>query len=237
MNFTLNNQLTPVKMITVMLLAFAVFVTSSCKKDDPDTVTEEDAVDLMESTLSSEDDGFMATASNAARLATEQAGSCLSGDSTFTSAYSGTLRSYSFDAQWNWTVVCDQLIPQTFTLSASTEGSYSGSRLDYSGQSTSSFVVSNIVSGDLTVDATASQSAAVTITARDNRSFDSDVTVTLSDIILNRLTFEIQSGTGTVNVAATTGDGSSFEFAADIVFLGGGSATVTVNGNDYTISI
>ena len=238
MKLTLNNQLTPFHFLFAAFLAFIILAGTSCQSDDPTAVTDEDAVDLMESTLSSDDGGMATTMTDGARLAMDMSGSCLAGDSTVSRSFSGSLRQYSFDGVWNWTVVCDQFIPQSFTLNSTSSGTYNGPRLNYNGQSASTLTVTNLVTGgDLTLNGTASQNASVTVTARQEVSFDSELGVTMTDITVDKLTFEITGGMAAITLTTTTDEGTNFDFAATVAFLGNGDATITINGNSYTISI
>ncbi|MEM0995531.1 MAG: hypothetical protein AAGN35_00565 [Bacteroidota bacterium] len=236
MKLPLNNQRHTFRLLPCLMLALALFV-SSCNREDPVEVTEEDAVDLVESTVATDDEGVAAVASDGARMAVENATACLAGDSTFTSEFTGSVRQYTFNVAWDWTVTCEQAVPQAFNLATNSLGSFSGTRLDYNGESAVSLVITNLVSGDPTVNGSATNNFTVTTKVRTAITFDARIAFTFINVAFDRTTYEIKSGTAGVTFTGSTADGNSYSYAGTLTFLGGGSATLVLGGNTYNITV
>jgi hypothetical protein len=54
---------------------------------------------------------------------------------------------------------------------------------------------------------------------------------------ISKSTYEIIAGEGTVTVTGENSGGNSFSFTGSIVFNGDGTATLTLNGTEYTINL
>ena len=226
----------------ILILTLLAFTIVSCNKET-EPITEEETVDLVEATLSSDENGVSSDivyiASKAAAEESQYTSDCnWSGDSTFVRDLNGALRSYNLNIGYNWFVICDGLIPTSINFTTTRSGDYSGPRLDYSGNASSALVMTDLLSGsaytlngthDFTGSSTAQRSGE-TIQA------DFDLAVTFTNIKVNKLTLEIEGGTAEATGSASNND-ATLSVAASVTFLVNGSATVVVNGNSYTITV
>lgn len=225
-----------------LILALLAFTIVSCNKET-EPITDEETADLVEATISSDENGVTSDieyiAAKAVAEEDQYSSDCnWSGDSTFVLNLNGALRSYSLNFSYSWFVVCDGLIPTSINFNTSRSGEYSGPRLDYSGNAASALVMTDLLSGsaytfngthDFAGSSTA-QRVGETIQA------DFDLAVTFTNVQVNKLTLEVEGGTAEATLTASNDD-ASVTLAATVTFLGNGSATVVVNGNSYTISI
>jgi hypothetical protein len=69
------------------------------------------------------------------------------------------------------------------------------------------------------------------------RSFESLTNLALNELAISKTTQTVVSGNGTFLMTGTGSEGGTFSVEGSIVFNGDGTATVTVNGNTYTITL
>lgn len=227
--------------------AFALFLAiglSSCKKESlNDTMSEEEAVEAVEAMYKASEAGINAEYKTGTDIAEEDyleyAANCsYGGDSTISYAQTFPNGQYAFTLNYLWDVSCNLLgIPQTLVFSSTRNGSYTGTRLQYTGTGNTDLSV-----GGLELAATAfTLNGSHTFTGTHtwvlrSRSVSTTFNSTMSAVTIDKTTQEITGGTGTFTLTAV-GTDNTVSYDGTIVFLGGGSATVTINGTAYTISI
>lgn len=216
---------------------------TSCSKEENKEITEEDAVELIESSLQENTAGITETVGKySEELITDYSinSNCSqSYDTTYTFSYSGIVTQADYTVNWGYLMNCNLGIPTSVALNATSSGTYSTNRMNSNDNTSASLNVTGIepssatlfFSGDLTREGTQ------TITINSNtHEITSTITVTLTNLVVNKTTYQIESGSGTAILSANNGT-DPFSFTGDIVFNGGGSATLTLNGNTYTINL
>ena len=68
----------------------------------------------------------------------------------------------------------------------------------------------------------------------DQRNINSTMTVILTTLVMSKQDYTIQSGNGTIELTAIASN-ESYLWNGDIVFNGGNTATITINGTAYDI--
>jgi hypothetical protein len=215
---------------------------TSCDKEKNNEVTEEDAVTIIEGSLQESSAGVGKTIPNFAELlVTDFAinNNCnQTYDTTYIFNHSGAIVQADYVINWGFILNCNFGVPNTAELNASSSGIYSTNRMTSDDNTTTNLNISGIqpsssnlvFSGDLT------REGFQTITINSNSSeITSTIALSLSNVIVNKTTYEIESGAGTALLTANNGT-DSFTFSGEIIFNGGGSATLIINGNSYTIS-
>lgn len=226
-----------------ILLAFVGLLFTSCKKDDP-ILTEQETVDMIEASLSAGEQGLASDISTTAQKTAQKedayANNCnFTGDSTFTFSASGVRFTANFNYDYNWFVTCDGIIPVALSYTTTRSGNYDGLRVDYNGNASGLLIFTDILSGSaytLNGSHNFSGNTVWNRVAGDDRTASATLEVALSNIKVDKTTFEILSGTATVSLSASNND-DSISFSGTINFEGGGAATVTINGNNYAITI
>ena len=226
----------------LILILFLFVALASCDRDN-DSISEEEAADLIGATLSSDDSGLGADliymAAKAIEEETNYSSDCnYTGDSAFSSSFSGPERSYSFNYTYDWTVTCENFIPVALNFNTTRSGDYDGRFVDHTGNGLGNFVLTDLFSGsELTLNGTYSNTGSSTLTRRGTaRTIDSEVEVTLTNVKIEKTSLEINSGAAVVTVLAT-GEDNSVSYNGSITFLGNGALEVVVNGNVYTFSV
>ncbi len=230
----------------VFSLLIALMFFSSCNKDEQvyEEITEEDAVEIIESSMQKSTGGITET--------TEKYAEDLENDITlndlcntpYNESYTFTnngiiTANYTFN--WQYELACSDPvnIPQSATFSANSSGSYNTQRINSNDSSESAFAVTGLQPGAsfFVFNGTYKRAGSQDITTSLNaRSISSELNMTLGDIFINKSTFEIDSGSGNFTLTGTN-QGNSFSFEGSLLFNGNGVATLILNGNTYQIDI
>lgn len=232
------------KMKKMFVAAGLILLATSCKKNEEPVLTEEEAADVVESTVSTKDAGVCEDYTEMAVIAVEKYPvyefDCSYTDDTSYSIYqSSGIRTYDMDVNLAWTVDCSGGTVNTITCDYNRTGSYTGPRLTRTGSETGQLTFGNLessfayltASGNLTANGTSDFSAQGT-----EKSISTVMTVTLTGLHIDKTSYQITEGSGTLNIEAT-GEDDSITLTGSITFLGSGQATVTINGTSYTIDL
>jgi len=254
------------KNITKILLAAfsAAFIAvnlSSCTKSDSTatgSITESDAVQVTTDAVTPSTGGMVSQVNSAAGLfsnATVTGGTvsvinnrpraivniipCGSEkDSTIAYAsVAGAVPSFSYSLTWKYTLACT--VPSTLTLNFNGSGSYNGSALSSTFTSTGGFVLSGLAAANpqYTYNANYSRAGVITSKVGDKNTFNHSLTITSSNILYDKASQEIVSGTATVAVKITSSSGNAYNYGGTLTFLGSKTATLVLNsGTVYHIS-
>ena len=228
--------------ITMLFLLGFVFL-SSCKKEE-EVLTDQESSDLIEASISEQDAGAMSDYKIAADIAmTEYAvyefNCSYTGDTTYSTVLSTGIRTYSMSSTLTWNVNCSGGTVNAITFDLTNTGTYTGPRLSREGTTTASLTLTNLssTSSTLTGNGNINYTGSADYEGKKtSKTVETTLAMTLSDLVINKTTYEIEGGTASITITASSG-GNSITKTASITFAGGGSATITINGNSYTISI
>jgi hypothetical protein len=224
----------------VAVLATAVYF-SSCKKDSASVaVTEEEATEVITQAVSAESGGLTTQTEIAARTASESTLSCDQAQDTLFSGSNepGTAITYSYSQQASTKMICENQIPSQFQFNFSGQNSYSAPRMSSSDNNTASFVVSGLkpMLDHFTINQTYTRNGTQQSKVRLQRSFSSVLTITSTDVTVNKETSKITGGTAAISFQGTGSDGGKVSYGATLVFLGNNQATLTFNnGQSYSL--
>jgi hypothetical protein len=130
-------------------------------------------------------------------------------------------------------------VVQSATFTSASSGLYTKPRIESDDSSTFSATVTGLQSSSSTItyNATFERIGTQQLTTNLNtRSVSSDFSATIVDLIVGKSDYEVDSGTGTFSLTGTTNQGN-FSYNGSIVFNGDNTATITINGNQYTIDL
>lgn len=206
-------------------------------------MTEEEVVDLVETSMAGDDSGLASdvtyVAGKAIEDSSEYASDCnYSGDSTFSSTFSGATRSYDYAYNYTWDVTCDGFIPVALNFNSSRTGNYTGTRLTTDGSALSTLTLTDLFTGsEYTLNGSYDYAGSSELTRQGNTiSASYDLDITLTDVKVDKLALVINSGTASFNLIASN-DANTLTFTGSVTYLGNGSATVVINGDAYNINI
>lgn len=223
--------------------AIALVTVSACKKDSSNSsaaVTEADAAELTTDAIIPANGGMTIQASSSVTLyasASTKLSCGVKKDTTISGASAqGFVPSYKYSLNWNYQLECD-VNPQTFTFNFTGSSSYVGVLMTSDDSSTGTFVVSTTPSAaDYTVNTSYERKGTQTSKVGQQNSFTSDLKITSANVMIDKTTNEIVSGTGTVSITGATTGGRSFSFGGTIKFLGNKTGSITLNsGKVYPV--
>ena len=233
---------------------------SSCRKDtsstSSDTVTEADAAQVTSEAVSPSTGGMASQVSSSAAFYSSASvtGGTVSSvgskslystiecgqtkDSTVSYAsVNTTAPAFTYSLSWQNTLAC--VVPSTFTCNFNGKGSYTGLLESSTFTSTGGFVLTGLSASatSYTFSSTYNRQGTTVSKIGNQNTFTHSLTITSSSIIYDKSTQEITSGTATVAITVTSTSGKSWNYGGTLKFLGGKTATITLNsGTVYNIS-
>lgn len=230
------------------ILLVSLFFTSCQKEEIVETdpvaqePTEEEIVELLEVAFNPEASGVTQEAVEAAELSeqyiekTGESPCGLTFDSLVTYSVDRPNLTADYSAEWFWTVLCDQWeIPETMLLTREAKGSFESLRFMGDDEVTSELQVDNLLIGaNLDISGAYLRTGNQTSKVGDQNYFDYTVEMEVEQLLVEKYSWEIVSGTGGFTLTATTSTGSTYTITGTYVITGDQTATITVNGNVYT---
>ncbi len=235
-----------IKVLTINFLTIALFLTS-CKKaeDIIESVSEEEAVEVVENALSSEAGGLAGQIEQSTAIVTASTSSkndyCgMSFDSVITIVNPAeTVITYHYNLEWDWIVNCNQFqIPESFVFTCEMGGGYDAPRMSANDAASVSFELSGLdLSSDLiSFNGGFEREGTCQSKIGEKRSFSSKIILEAIDVKVEKATGKLMSGTADLMLEAKTSEGKTFSFDGVITFTGGDSATLKFE-NEYEIQL
>lgn len=236
----------------VLITLLSTLGLVSCSNDDDNdasaTITEQEVVDAVESSMAKESNGLsktmettIVTAEEESMLVEQENNLC--GQTTtenFTQTGDNGNYSYDYNINTSYFLSCTAFgFPSSLAFEASTDGQYITPRMTSNDTSSLDWTVSGLspVNSSVTFNGEYQRNGTQVSLVRNMNTFESTLTFNLSSVIVNKTTYEIESGTATVAFVGTSSTGAQYTFVGSITFNGDGTATLLINGNTYTINL
>jgi hypothetical protein len=225
--------------MVIMVISVSVM---ACVNDGTELLEDEDVVELLENALNSKSGGFDTQITDMLALVNTYKDDC---DATIDSSYSkekgiGTF-TYNYTYDFTGTVNCDSAtnIPSNIVFNYTTLGLYSAPRMSSSDEGTYNVTVNGIETGSANYDLVGSYTRIGTQTTRIRTSlaFTATLGVSLNSLLVDKTTRDIQSGGGAFTVTGETSGGESIGYEGTIMYNNDNTATINLNGKDYTIDL
>lgn len=243
-----NSSFSLFSLVVAMVFSLTIF---SCDKEEGTTnedlkVTEEEAVDIITGAVVYSSEGMSSEVMDAAKLADDVENKDLntiecgeSGDSTVVRHYSDARITADYNINLGWALNCSDIgIPTTLEFDRTSSGSYVTARMESTDNATGDWVLSNIITGpNYIVNGTYHRAGDQVSNVGNMHSFSSTIDIELDDLNIDKGQRRIKSGIASFTLTGVTGTGVTYSFEGDIVFLGGGSANIVMNGTTYTIDL
>jgi len=233
----------------ILLAIIVSLLITSCSDDDDNLVpqqaiSEEEAVEIVEASLAKKSAGVEETTYEYAKTYEQEVSQNVWCNQAVSDSYNyshnGTVIQATYNYNWSFTISCNGLnIPQSATFTSAGSGMYTTPRIESDDSSTFSATVTGLQlsSRTITYNATYERIGTQQLTTNQNtRSITTDFNASIVDLIVEKSDYEVDSGTGTFTLSGTTNQGS-FSYDGNLVFNGDNTATVTINGNQYTIDL
>lgn len=229
---------------------------SSCKKkeDEPEpekVITTDDAADVVVYAMESGSGGYAEQVTDGATY-TDNSGyrqsslnssmtlSCgVAFDTTVTRSHSGTVTA-SYTHQRRYLLNCDTNSQATsITYSGSYTGNFDGPRMNSSNNGNRNWIITGLDSSSTvyTYSGSLTRNGTHNSEVRNQYSFTSNLQVNTSNLTVDKTTHKITGGSGSVNLSCAVSNGNTYNFSGTIVFNNNNTATLTINGNTYTINL
>ena len=239
------------RMITLglPLLLTSVFFFASCEntEDDVTLITEEDAVEVLESSLINGSGGITNEIEEAAFVVEVYTDSrtgfnpyCANSfDSTLTADVNRPRITSSYEVTLSWLLECsDFSIPQTILFGREASGSYESNRFMGNSQSSGDWRIGNLVSETYWVyngafERIGSHGSMV----RNQKSLDVKLQTTFTNIEVEKASHTIQSGEGAFTLSLEGSAGNTANYQGLISYQGDGFVVITLNDNTYEIEL
>jgi hypothetical protein len=242
------------------IVAASAFSLTSCHKDAAatTTLTEADAAQVAVDAVSPSTGGLVNQVSSSASLfangtvtggTVKSVNNHLTTDSytipcgtekdstvSYASATTG-VPSFIYSLTWKYTLACT--VPSTLTLNFTGAGSYNGFIQSSTFNSIGGFVLTGLGStaAKFTFNSNYTRTGTTTSKIGNKNTFDHTLTIMSSNIVYDKTTKEIVSGTATVSVKVTSTSGNSWSYGGTLTFLGNKTAKLVLNsGTVYNIS-
>lgn len=223
-----------------LMIALIAIFSWGCQDKDLEIVSEEEAVEVIQSAVVAETEGISMQVEDAAEM-TEIYINTICGqsfDSTITRSLTTGPRTYSYTFTWDGEMSCNGAgIPQAINFSYGANGQYDTPRMSSADQSSGNFVLSGLQpsSGNYVYNGTFGRTGSQTSKIGNQNNFTSQLTITTTTITVDKTSHEILSGSADVVISGTSGSGTGFSFTGQLNFTGNQTATLVVNGTSYPL--
>jgi len=235
-------------MLAVMVAA-GVLLIAGCEKNENPTdpfggVTENDAADLMASTLGGSQSTGGLTAQmeevtyvvGGGPLPKLSAGAIPAGttfDTTIVRQLTGLFSyNYTFHYSYEFTTA------NTLRFAYSMRGTFDVPRVSSDDSAHAVLDVSGIFSGQyLVFNGTYFRLGSQTIKVREERSLQSETTMNLINVNVDKATRMIESGSATISLMVVGSEGRALSYTASLTFEGNFNATMVINGRSFVINL
>lgn len=229
-------------------ILFLLLALSACKKGT-DSVSSEltvaEAVELTASALASNSNGLASINADVtlnAQVVYDLNLSC-GATKTYTvtrQSPTAALTSYNYTFGYNYTLNCNANgLPDNITGSSTYTGTFDGPRLSSTNTGSSTFRVAGFAPASSVYVLNGEHKRTGTFASKtgNKTSGTTEVTITVSNYTVSKLTKTIISGIGTATITGTTARGITINFSGTVIFTGDGYASVTINGSVYIVNL
>ena len=233
------------KTITSFLLAATMLLSiTSCKKDNTTSTStapsDDEVAEAVTETASGSSGGLATQTETTAVIASTDAQVCgETGDTTITGQnLAGAAITYSYTLASNHQVICDNGIPSEFDFNFTGKSNYTALHMSSNDSSEAHFIVTGLQpsSTNYILNESYVRNGTQQSSVRLQRSISSTITLTSTNVTVDKTTQKIISGTATAQFAGAVTGGASVSRGATVTFLGGGKATLVLdNGGSYSI--
>jgi len=229
-------------------ILFLLLAVGACKKSNETVsanLTTTEAAELTATALASNSNGLTTVAADvtvSAQIVYDLNIGCGATKSYTVTHQSpaGAATSYNYNFSYTYTLNCNSNnIPDNITGTSSYTGSFDGPRLSSTNTGSSTFRVAGLVPASTVYVLNGEHKRKGSFTSKiDSKTTGTtEVTITVSNFTVNKITKAIVSGTGTAAITGTTAKGDAINITGTVNFTGDGNATVTINSTVYIVNL
>ncbi|WP_430404448.1 hypothetical protein [Fluviicola sp.] len=212
----------------------------SCKKDEKE-VTTDDAADVVSYALESSSGGTSDQLKDCSEEADEQIAVLNCGgtfDTVVSRSYNGVVTG-SYTTQRHYTLNCTGGVISSLGCTGSYSGNFDAPRMSSSNSGSINWTLANLEASnsEYSFNGSLNRSGTHTSKVRNKYTFNTSLSINSSNVMVSKTTHKIVSGSGSVTLTCDVVDGGSFDFTGSIVYHANETATLTINGTTYTITL
>ena len=212
----------------------------SCKKNEEE-ITTDDAADVVSYAIESSSGGVSDQLKDCSEEAEVQLATLNCGetfDTVVSHSYNGAVTG-NYTTQRHYTLNCDAGVISSLTCTGSYSGNYDAPRMSSSNSGGINWVLTglDVSSSEYSFNGSLNRSGTHTSKVRNKYTFNTSLSITSSNVMIDKTTHKIVSGSGSVTLTCDVVDGGSYDFSGSIVYHANETATLTINGNTYTITL
>lgn len=233
-----------------LLLAFLLILASCDRNNDRyegiDSVTEEEAIEIIQETLVSEVYGVQIQIDDAVSIENTPSSKSqlecgiLNERDLVRSSTVGASISFDHSIDYTFTLVCENEVPMAYAIDFVSNGTYSSVRMDSNDTITYKANLTNIGATEEPFNYNGSflrEGTQTTRIAGNDKDFDSRLSLQTTALLIDKQSRLVLSGSTEFSLTGNLDNGNTFSYTGTITYLGNGAATVVVNGNSYNVSL
>jgi hypothetical protein len=220
-----------------------LFNFSSCDTvDEILELSEEEYIEIIEQCLAEKSGGYVNFTKDVIVVYLSTSDSCnLSGDSTIVSSDSTATTNYSYSSQYSYTLNCTGAAASSMSVTLNSTGDFENTEISSSDIGTGNSSIGNLPSAQTNYEFSGIYDRNGIITSKSalNSKFTYNMTFDMSNVLVNKSTELISSGTATYSLAGVSQSvaSQSFNYTGNVTFNGSNSATIDFQGTNYTLTI
>jgi hypothetical protein len=233
-----------IRTLATITLSTGILFTA-CKKDNnnSDDISDDEVAEAVTQSVSGSSGGMVVQTESTARMAGTGSTSFTCGQTKDTTiagvSAAGATIVYSYSLNFNRTLTCaNGVVPSRFQSNFTGTCTYTAPRMSSNDNSTAQLTVTGLEPSSTawTVNSSYVRNGTQQSKVRLQRSFSSVITITSSNIVVDKATQKIVSGVAAVTFDGTGSGGTKVSRGATLTFLGNSKGTLTLkNGSSYSI--
>lgn len=228
-------------MLIITAATCMLAVSCSREKDNDTSISDDEAVEAIAQTVSSASGGMTIQIETTANIVAINSLTCGQSKDTSISGQNapGAAVTYNYSLNFNRTLTCSNGVPSQFQAGFSGHNTYSAPRMSSDDNSTATFNVTGLEpnAASYIFNTSYERNGTQQSKVRFQRSFTSKITITATNITVDKHTQQITSGTASVSFSASGSGGATASRGGTLTFLGGKTATLVLNnGGTYTLT-
>lgn len=161
-------------------------------------------------------------------------------DTTWDISKSNANASANYTSDWALTVLCNNAgIPNGLQMNSDASGTYEGVLMSGNENGIGEYTMLGLLPNATTYDFNGIYSGSGSATSKKGRqaTYSLDVIFEFTEVSFDKETYDLLSGTGTINLIATGQNVGPATFTGTATFNGDGTVTIEINGSSYTFEI
>ena len=220
----------------VGFLLLLTLILGGCRKEEATQVlNEEDILETLDANLRADDGGVILELEQAPLLFKAATWPC---GVTFDTSLVKKSLAFTLEQQVSWTLICNEKMPIKMEILQTGSWQLNRKFLQAGSNAQSNLVMSQRVTQDHYVINGVSFREGQNLLTRPafSREYTHSFKIQFQDIHIRKVDKTIASGQATFNISGQVKDGKAFNQSGSLVFHGDNTATISTEGNTYTIS-